>query len=140
MNKVGIRTWTPQYDLDVNGNIRAIGSVYYGGTTTTTGTAYNKPDYVFGEEYNLLKTEDVEIFLKEKSHLPWVKSVEQEKQENGGATDMTRMAFETLESVENLQLQIIRQQNLIIEQKTKIEALELRLLKLESSVKLQRNK
>jgi hypothetical protein len=135
MNRVGIRTWTPQYDLDVNGNIRATGSVYYGGTTTTTGTAYNKPDYVFGEDYKALQTGEIEMFLKENNHLPWVTSAEKEKQENGEATDMTRMAFETLESVENLQLQIISQQKLIKEQHEIIESLQIRLERIEKTLK-----
>ncbi|MZP54981.1 MAG: hypothetical protein GT600_06000, partial [Bacteroidales bacterium] len=108
MNKVGIRTWTPQYELDVNGSIRAIGSVYYGGSTTSAnGTAYTKPDYVFGNEYSVMKINEVEDYLHLENHLPWVTSAEKEKRENGDATDMTRMAFETLETVENLQMQII---------------------------------
>jgi hypothetical protein len=135
MNRVGIRTWTPQYELDVNGNIRATGSVYYGGTTTTAGTAYNKPDYVFGDDYKALQTFEIEMFLKENKHLPWVTSVEQEEQENGDATNMTRMAFETLESVENLQLQIISQQKLIKEQQEIIESLQTRLERIEKALK-----
>ncbi|MBW6534207.1 MAG: hypothetical protein K0B11_04320 [Mariniphaga sp.] len=134
-SKVGIRTWTPRYELDVNGRIRATGSVYYGGTTSTDGTAYNKPDYVFAEDYIALPTEEVELFLKENSHLPWVTSAEQEKQENGEATDMTRMAFETLEAVENLQLQIINQQKLIKEQQVFIEWLQFRLSEIENNLK-----
>lgn len=108
MNKVGIRTWTPQYDLDVNGNIRATGSVYYGGTTAAAnGTAYTKPDYVFEGDYQHLSIGEVKEFLQKESHLPWITSALKEKEENGEVVDMTRMAFETLEAAENLQLQII---------------------------------
>jgi hypothetical protein len=110
-SRVGIRTFTPIYDLDVNGDIRATGSMYYG--TPNGDGIYSKPDYVFEKTYGFMSVDDVEKFLDEENHLPWVTSVEKEKEENGGTTDMTRMAFETLESVENLQLQIIEQQKLI---------------------------
>jgi hypothetical protein len=114
MAKVGIRTWTPIYDLDVNGNIRATGSVYYGGSSGDgSATPYSKPDYVFDKTYEFMPVEDVEKFLSEEKHLPWVTSAAQEKSENGETTNMTRLSFETLESVENLQLQIIEQQKLI---------------------------
>ena len=106
-NRVGIRTWTPQYELDVNGSIRAIGSVYYGGTTSTAGTAYIKPDYVFEETYRQMSTEEVDQYLQKEKHLPWITSAEKETEENGDVVDMTRMAFETVETVENLQLQLI---------------------------------
>lgn len=41
--------------------------------------------------------------LKKNNHLPWVTSATAEN----GAVNMTRMSFETLEVVENLQLQVI---------------------------------
>ena len=108
MNRVGIKTWLPQYDLDVDGSIRATGSVYYGGTDgSANGVAYSKPDFVFGKDYPLLSTEEVKTFLAGNRHLPWVTSAIKEKEENGNTVDMTRMAFETLETIENLQLQII---------------------------------
>jgi hypothetical protein len=94
--------------LDVNGDIRAIGSVYYGGTQgNTDANLYNKPDYVFEEGYDAMSIEQVEEFLKKENHLPWMTSVKQEKEENGDVIDMTRMAFETVETAENLQMQII---------------------------------
>jgi hypothetical protein len=40
-------------------------------------------------------------------HLPWITSAAKEKEENGNVVDITRMAFETVETIENLQLQII---------------------------------
>ena len=114
MNKVGIRTWAPQYELDVNGSIRAMGSVYYGGNSSgANGTPYNKPDYVFEEDYTRMSTEEVAEFLREERHLPWITSSRKEKKENGDVIDMTRMAFETVETIENLQLQIIEMNNLI---------------------------
>ncbi|MBN2634525.1 MAG: hypothetical protein JXR66_13265 [Bacteroidales bacterium] len=123
MNRVGIKTWEPQYDLDVDGSIRATASVYYGGTDgAADGTAYSKPDYVFGNDYPLLSVEEVKDFLDRKKHLPWVTSAEKEKEENGNTVDMTRMAFETLETIENLQLQIIMMNDKMLEMEKIITA------------------
>jgi hypothetical protein len=136
--KVGIRTWTPVFDLDVNGDIRATGSVYYGGISgSTSATPYSKPDFVFEKTYGFLPVEEVERFLIEEKHLPWVTSVEKEKEENGGTTNMTRMAFETLESVENLQLQIIEQQkhiNNLMDQNAKLTLENEQLMKKDKTI------
>ena len=109
-SNVGIGTTDPGFDLDVYGNIRATGAVFYG---SSPAVMYNKPDYVFGESYEFMKTEEVEEFLDKEKHLPWITSADKEKKENGDVIDMTRMAFETVESVENMQLQIIEQNKLI---------------------------
>jgi hypothetical protein len=132
---VGIGTTNPQYTLDVIGDIRATGSVYYGGTAGNhNGTAYNKPDYVFEEGYDIMSIDEVEEYLKKENHLPWMTSAKQEKQENGGAINITRMAFETVETAENLQMQVIElnkivkeQAALINEQQKRIEAIEARI-------------
>ncbi|MBU3955184.1 hypothetical protein KJ633_01850 [bacterium] len=111
---VGIGTTAPSYTLDVIGDIRATGSVLYGGTAgSANGTAYTKPDYVFEKGYKVMSTEAVEKFLKKEGHLPWLTSVRQEKAEYGDAVNMTRMSFETVETAENLQLQVIEQQKRI---------------------------
>jgi hypothetical protein len=107
---VGIGTTDPGFDLDVYGNIRATGAVFYG---SSPAVMYNKPDYVFGESYKFMKTDEVEEFLEKEKHLPWITSTEKEKKENGDVIDMTIMAFETVESVENMQLHIIEQNKLI---------------------------
>ncbi len=104
LDKVGIAdswSWEPQFELDVDGDIRATGSVYYG---TGAGTAYTKPDYVFSDGYNKLNLDEIETFIEKNHHLPWTTATEDEKE---NAVDMTRMAFETLEAVENMQLQIL---------------------------------
>ncbi|MBU0765372.1 MAG: hypothetical protein KJ607_11115 [Bacteroidetes bacterium] len=145
---VGIGTTNPAYELDVNGDIRAIGSVYYGGTTgNTDGTLYNKPDFVFDKDYNIMSTSEVEKYLTREGHLPWITSEKKEKEENGAAINMTRMSFETLESVENLQLQLIelnrknqylRLLNKEILEKQKV--LETRISEIERTINATQNK
>jgi hypothetical protein len=133
---VGIGTNSPAYKLDVNGDIRAIGSVYYGGTEgNADGTAYTKPDYVFEEGYQVMSTEQVEEYLKKENHLPWMTSVNQEKEENGDVINMTRMAFQTVETAENLQLQVIELNKLIKKQTTLIKAQQRRIAVLEETVR-----
>ena len=120
--KVGISTTSPMYTLDVCGDIRATGSVYYGGTCgVLNGTLYSKPDYVFVSDYQKsLSVMDVEKYINENGHLPWVTSAQDDEKENNGSINMTRMTFETLEGVENMQLQIISQQKIIDTQTSKI--------------------
>jgi len=121
---VGIGTISPRYKLDVRGDIRATGSVYYGGTSgSADGTAYTKPDYVFEDGYEVMTIDEVEKYLKDEGHLPWMTSVKQERKENGEVVDMTRMAFETVETAENLQLQIIEVTKLVKSQQKEIEDL-----------------
>ena len=122
--KVGIGTKSPQYKMDVIGDIRATGSVYYGGTSgNADGAAYTKPDYVFQEGYKKMSTEDVAGYLEKEGHLPWLTSLKREKEENGEMVNMTRMAFETVETVENLQLQIVELSKLVSAQQKQIKQL-----------------
>src|SRR5207244_984926 len=66
---LGIGTVAPAYMLDVCGDIRAAGSVYYGGTCgTANGTAYNKPDYVFESNYQSFSPAEVEQFISKQGH------------------------------------------------------------------------
>ena len=104
---VGIGTTSPQYKLDVIGDIRATGSVFYGGSSgSADGSAYDKPDFVFENSYEIMSTKAVEAFIHRNKHLPWVTSA---KDENEHGINMTRMGFETLEALENLQMQLIEQ-------------------------------
>jgi hypothetical protein len=102
----GFGTNTPVYKLDVIGSIRATGAVYYGGSEgNTDGTEYAKPDFVFESNYkNNYPIYEIEAFIQKNKHLPWLTSAKDE----GDAINMTRMSFETLEAVENMQLQIIQ--------------------------------
>ena len=99
---VGINTNTPDKLLTVNGDARVTGDIYYGSIGSTT--TYNKPDFVFKPDYEKdFGIDYIERFIKKHGHLPWVTAAKDEK--NG--INMTRMSFQTLEAVENLQLQII---------------------------------
>lgn len=137
---VGIGENNPAYTLDVNGKIRATQGVYYGGTAgVVDGTPYNKPDYVFREGYAALSTDEVETYLNKEMHLPWITAVEDEEE---GVINMTRMAFETVETVENLQLQVIAlnqklrtQEELILRQERNLKLLEEKLAFLEDPEK-----
>jgi hypothetical protein len=112
--KVGVGTDNPQYEFDVMGSARFTGNIYYGGSNGNPGTAaYIKPDYVFEESYQILSTEQVAKYLEKEKSLPWITSLKKEREENGNRVDITRMSFETVETVENLQLQIIAQANII---------------------------
>ena len=137
---VGIGTTSPQYTLDVIGDIRVTGSVWYGGTSgSANGTLYTKPDYVFSPGYKVMTVDAVESYLLKENHLPWMTPLKSEKK---GAIDMTRMGFETVETAENLQLQIIflnkklkQQQKEIGAQKNRIGALNEKVDALEKDIK-----
>ena len=117
--KVGIGTITPDKDLTVIGNARVTGDIYYG--TDTTSTVYSKPDFVFGSGYSDYFTPtEVDRYIHRHGHLPWLTPA---SKENDGV-NLTRMQFETVETVENLQLQIIEQQRKIDEQQDEIEQLK----------------
>ena len=126
---IGIGTNTPAYTLDVTGDIRATGSVYYGGTAgNPDGTLYSKPDFVFEGSYRVLTTDEVEDYLRRERCLPWMTSAREEK---AGTVNMTRMSFETVETAENLQLQVITLNKLLQAQRREIESQKKRLKALE---------
>ncbi len=132
---VGIGTDNPQYELDVIGDTRVTGNIYYGGSSGGVGAAaYNKPDYVFEDGYKVLSTDQVAKHLEKEKSLPWITSLKQEQEENGAMVDMTRMSFETVETVENLQVQIIALSKIIKEQQKLIESEQNAVKRLETEV------
>ncbi|MFH2094878.1 MAG: hypothetical protein ABIJ16_04185, partial [Bacteroidota bacterium] len=102
--RVGIGTLSPDKLFHVAGDARVEGNIYYGPTGSVT--IYTKPDYVFDPGYDNdfdLDILAIEKYIKKNNHLPWVTAAKDE--ENG--INMTRMSFESLEAIENLQMQII---------------------------------
>jgi len=114
---VGLGTTSPDKKLHVVGDARITGDIYYG----TGNDKYAKPDFVFtpgyGSAFNPLQ---VDLFIKENGHLPWMTKASDEKD----GVNLTRMQFETVETVENLQLQIIQQQKEIERLKNELEAIK----------------
>ncbi|MFH2141658.1 MAG: hypothetical protein ABIJ97_04505 [Bacteroidota bacterium] len=101
---VGIGTIAPDKLLHVAGDARVEGDIFYGATGSVT--TYSKPDYVFQPDYKMNFNHDileVDKFIQKNQHLPWLTSA---KDEIDGI-NITRMSFETLEAVENIQMQII---------------------------------
>ena len=128
---VGINTNTqdaliPTIIFTVNGDARVTGDLYYG--ASGSGTKYNKPDFVFKPDYNKnFDIDKIEKFIKRHGHLPWLTAAKDEK----GGINMTRMSFQTLEAVENQQLQIIELRKQNKEQQKIINDLLKRIEKLE---------
>jgi hypothetical protein len=121
---VGIGTTTPQYKLDVNGKASFSDNVKVDAKleakeikVTLTPTA----DFVFEEDYNLPKLEDVEKHLKEKKHLPEIASAKEMEKEG---VNVGEFQIKLLQKIEELTLYTIEQNKLIKEQQKRIEKLE----------------
>lgn len=84
---------------------------------TLTPTA----DFVFEENYNLPKLQDIEKFIKEKKHLPEIASAELMEKEG---VNVGEFQIKLLQKIEELTLYSIEQNKLIQEQQKRIEALE----------------
>jgi len=78
-------------------------------------------DYVFEENYNLLKLEEIEEFIKENKRLPNVPSA-QEVSENG--IELGEIATIQQEKIEELTLYLIEQNKLIKQQQQDMERLK----------------
>jgi hypothetical protein len=84
---------------------------------TLTPTA----DFVFEEDYNLPKLEDIEKHIKEKKHLPEIASAKQMEKDG---VNVGEFQIKLLQKIEELTLYTIEQNKLIKEQQKRIEALE----------------
>ena len=72
---VGIGTIEPDKLLHVAGDARIEGDIYYDAGAST----YPKPDFVFDKEYNKeFEIFEIERFIKENNHLPWLTSSKNE--------------------------------------------------------------
>jgi len=109
--KVGIKTNKPQYELDVNGTIRAKE------VRVETGWA----DFVFADDYNLPTLKEVKLHINENKHLPGIPT-ESEVHANG--VDLGEMQVKLLQKIEELTLYAIQQQETIDKLSSRIEELE----------------
>jgi len=93
---VGIGTFSPGYKLDVSGDIRATGSIYY--------SAGQLPDYVFESGYPLMTIDEVEAYIRKNGHLPGVVSAGEAATRSLNIAEMNNML---LQKIEELTLYII---------------------------------
>ena len=109
--RVGILTSTPQYELDVIGTIRA----------SEIKVDLNGADFVFEKGYKLMSLSELEIFIKDKKHLPEVGSAKEMKEDG---TDLGSLNSRLLQKVEEMTLYMIEQNKKLEQQNKKIMALE----------------
>ena len=109
---VGIGTITPQTKLAVNGTITAKEVV-----VTSTGW----PDYVFGDDYNLMPLSEVANYIAYNGHLPEVPSTE-EVAANGLSLGESQALL--LKKIEELTLYMIEMQRKNKELKERVGELE----------------
>ena len=105
---IGIGTNNPQAKLAVNGEILAKS------VRVNTSSTY-WPDYVFGNDYNLMSLKELEQYVNAHKHLPNVPSAEDV--EGKGDVDLGAMNAILLEKVEELTRYVIDLQHQIDELK-----------------------
>jgi hypothetical protein len=99
---VGIGTTSPDYKLDVNGDINISGSY----NVKKGGANYTHPDYVFEPEYDLMSLDELRKHVAEKKCLPNVISAEDVKKNEGFKMD--ELLIQMLEKIEEQTLYIFQ--------------------------------
>jgi trimeric autotransporter adhesin len=112
--EVGIGTTNPTESLEVVGNIKLSGGIYY-------NPAIVAPDYVFDKDYKLMPVEELEKYLAAEKHLPKIPSA-QEIKEKG--LEMSRFQMSLLEKVEELTLYVVQQKKAIDAKDAEISAMK----------------
>ena len=124
-NLFGFGVETPTERIDATGgNVKA---------DTFISATQTYPDYVFQnyyegtstikEDYNFTSLKTVEEFVKENNHLPGVTSY-QEVKDNNMTINLSELAVQSLEKIEELYLHIIAQQKEIEKLKAEVEAIK----------------
>ncbi|WP_426475644.1 hypothetical protein [Chryseobacterium balustinum] len=121
---VGIGISKPQYKLDVKGKSSFSDNMKIDAKleakeikVTLTPTA----DFVFAEDYDLPKLEDVEKHIKEKKHLPEIASAKQMEKEG---VNVGEFQIKLLQKIEELTLYTIEQNKELKKQANEIEKLK----------------
>lgn len=89
------------------------------------------PDYVFDKDYDLKSLNQVESFIKENGHLPTMPAASEVANKGFTVGDMTKRMVQT---IEELTLHTIEQENKLKDQNAIIEGLLKRIEKLEKSI------
>ena len=140
--RVGIGTTNPTAMLDVNGDIATSGKVY---SASSTYADYVFEKYFTGKseinnKYNFTLLKDVKSFVEKNHHLPGVTPITDLKKEgNGYKFDMSSLAIQQLEKLEELYLHVIEQQEQLEAKETKIKTLEVKMHDLESRLEKLEN-
>ena len=113
---IGIGTWSDEHKLSVAGSIIS--------EEVVVKLKSDWPDYVFSENYNLMKLKEVEKFIKQNKHLKNIPSATEIK-ENG--VDIAEVQIKLLEKIEELTLYIIEQDKKISKLNDQIIHMESRL-------------
>lgn len=123
--RVGIGTLNPDEKLTVNGRIHA--------KEVRVDNTVPVPDYVFTNEYSLLKLKEIEKFVKLHSHLPDVPSAA-EMEKNG--VNVSEMQMLLLRKIEELTLHLIEKDKQITDQKINTQIQDSHIKSLEAKVAL----
>lgn len=122
----GVFDWAKQTTFNNNGNVAVSGKLEATEVKVTQGPT---ADFVFEEDYDLPKLEDVEKHIKEKKHLPEIASAKEMEKEG---VNLGEFQIKLLQKIEELTLYSIEQNKLnkiqseeIKQQQDKIISLEL---------------
>lgn len=127
----------------ISPKFHVVGDISTTGKLWTTNSVY--ADYVFekyfdgeseiNDEYEFKSLEYIKDFVSKNKHLPGITKIDDLlKNEDGYLFDMTQLTIQQLEKIEELFLHVIEQHEKIHNQQNEIEALKLRMERLEKSM------
>ncbi|CAA6812724.1 MAG: Unknown protein [uncultured Sulfurovum sp.] len=110
------------------------------GNLYVNGTQMNVPDYVFEEDYKLMPLHELKTYISKNNHLPGVVSADEVGK--AGVINLSGLQMTLLEKVEELTLYTLQQEEALVsktvqmklmeEKISKLEAMQKRLVKVES--------